>query len=1170
MERSFRGLQSPPTPVSSDRGIWDQSFGIKFARPVVPPTKTSREVQAPIASPTNTFRVPSPSERSEEETRQLEDGGLCVRLAEHQSNVITPSSARKINTPRSRKKMVVEREPPKSATPSTKQEQPDFRNLKLPEFGKASPLHNPLYSRPAHSNIFNVPKANKPRPEHHREFKPVNTLQGPEPSKDPNQPVYITSSPLNSSFGPIRESPASVVEIPRPSNPPVFASKPAVAPLFSSTGSNTGFALVNPDSRPNTNFWAASSSAPYQEADDSRAIFAAIGSDAYGEYVDTAQTTENIKALLEGAFDDEDSKLRTRGRKKKAEAALDDLSKELGGLDVKENGEAKDAADGGEEGEEDEYDGTLQGLAVKLLPHQSDGVEWMRDKEIGVRKIKGVLPKGGILADDMGLGKTIQSISLILSNPRPSKNEPPGPGRKAISEKVGRNTLVVGPLALIRQWEAEIESKVSESHKLRVLVHHGPNRTKRYQDFLKYDVVITTYQILVSEYGSSADTLDGPQAGCYGVHWYRVILDEAHTIKNRRAKAHLACCALRSEYRWCLTGTPMQNNLDELQALIKFLKVKPYDDIHVWKDQITKPMAAGKGGVAMKRLQFYLKAFMKRRTKDILKQEGALNAGGKPSDGEGSTSEFKIVARKIECIEAEFSPPEHHFYKRLEERTDKNVEQLMGDSKFSYASALTMLLRLRQACNHPKLVGGSIAKDQDALSTVQGNGTQTPRKPRATNNEGDELADLLGGLSVTTKQCDVCQTQLSKDKAAAGAIRCIECEEDLMVQARAQRRHKRKKRHQSSRGGINHETSAARTLASRSIVVDDSDEKGGDWIVPEGQRDVADLGTAGGTDDEDAEGGGDSLGSADSETDEDSDVEITTTRRKKNTLDRTNGVSSDDAENASSSTDSESDTSSINVRYKSKSHHHHHNPDLSPSTKITHLLRLLRRESPTHKFIVFSQFTTMLDVIEPFLRKSHLPFCRYDGSMRNDARELSLRQLRQDPTTRILLCSLKCGSLGLNLAAASRVVILEPFWNPFVEEQAIDRVHRLNQTQDVVVYKMTIKGSVEERILDLQEKKRALAEAAIEGKAAAGKLSMNDILKLFRHDADEKGHENFAPPVQSGGLLRKGLDDEVKASPAPFISQPAPATATLAHRSTGMSEKSTARRKEDEIFGRRW
>ena len=137
----------------------------------------------------------------------------------------------------------------------------------------------------------------------------------------------------------------------------------------------------------------------------------------------------------------------------------------------------------------------------------------------------------------MGLGKTIQSISLILTHPRPSMTSSSETEKKALPKNTEKGTLVVAPLALIKQWEAEIKNRVSASHALRVCVHHGPQRTKRFEDLRKYDVVITTYQILVSEHGNSSPRADGPQVGCFGLHWYRIILDEAHTIKNRNAKA---------------------------------------------------------------------------------------------------------------------------------------------------------------------------------------------------------------------------------------------------------------------------------------------------------------------------------------------------------------------------------------------------------------------------------------------------------------------------------------------------------------------------------------------------------------------------------------------------------------------------------------------------------
>ena len=907
-------------------------------------------------------------------------------------------------------RMVVEREPPK-ASPQ-KNLQPDFPPTKQPEFGKPSPLG----IRVQPPNVFNMPKHHQSRPEHHRPAPPAisshlqqvkdiaHKLVDPFRSGQASQPILIQSSP-------------DVVEIPKPAAPPAWTNYVQPAPTYSSYNPPaSGFTSVNTYHRPMVDLTKPQASS-YTDP--------ALHDDVFGAadpflYVDAGKATENIKALLEGAFEDEDDKPRTRSRKTKVDAAVAGLTDKLQALD-KKAGETKESQDKDDEEEED--DGTVEGLKVKLLPHQVDGVAWMRDKEVGVKKKNGVLPKGGILADDMGLGKTIQSIALLLTNPRPSYSSTTSmTDDKALSANVGKSTLVVAPLALIKQWEAEIKNRVLDSHNLRVCVHHGPQRTKRFEDLKKCDVVITTYQILVSEHGSSSEREDGPKAGCFGVHWYRVILDEAHTIKNRNAKATQACYALKAEYRWCLTGTPMQNNLDELQSLIRFLRIKPYNDLSIWKDQITRPMSQGRGGVAMKRLQFYLKAFMKRRTKDVLKQEGALNPGGKPSK-EGQSNGFKITARRVESVLADFSPEERRFYDRLEQRTDKSLEQMMGGEKMNYASALVLLLRLRQACNHPQLLGGSMAKDKDALTVGQGLGSQTPRKSKVIENEIDEMADLLGGLSVKTKQCDVCQIELSKDEISAGSIRCTECDEDLAMQ-KGRRKTKKHKTLRSSAGG-EAEQPKPRVPRKRNVILDDSEDEGnGDGIVPEHERYTSNLGKAGGSDDENAELGGESLASYDTDTEDDSQVKLSKSKQSK--------VISNDATDDKS--DESSDESSNGEEYSAGELSSGSEPSvasITTSAKIQHLLKILHRESATHKFIVFSQFTTMLDLIEPFLQRDNLVFTRYDGSMRNDHREASLERLRNNSKCRILLCSLKCGSLGLNLTAASRVVILEPFWNPF-------------------------------------------------------------------------------------------------------------------------------------------
>ncbi|KAF2136226.1 uncharacterized protein K452DRAFT_322546 [Aplosporella prunicola CBS 121167] len=1005
-------------------------------------------------------------------------------------------------------KMVNEREPPRPVG------QQHFQQPSAPKFGEASPLRNPL-KKDQYSHMFNKPRSGLSRPEFHK----ANT------------------------HGFVQQRPESgAVPIQKPTAPATYTIPPTPQPVFSSVQRPVGgFQPINGHQKPNPIDFSGEKKNRVVDltgSDDEFDADAAIRDDRFGAadpfaYVESNQANDNIKALLEGAFDDEDDKPKTRLRKKKKqqqqekkdEAALGSLADKLKALEVKAEDKAEEAPEPEpEEEEEEEDDGTVEGLNVKLLPHQVDGVAWMTDKEVGQRKKNGVLPKGGILADDMGLGKTVQSLALILNNPRPDPKEEAEKDAKKnkniIPPSVSKCTLVVAPLALIKQWESEVKTKVLPSHSLKVLVHHGPSRTKSAETLKKYDIVITTYQILASEHAASSDAAGGPRIGCFGVHWYRIMLDEAHSIKNRNAKMSQAACALRSHYRWCLTGTPMQNNLDELQSLIKFLRIKPYDELIRWKTDIAAPMKNGRGNLAMRRLQVFLKAFMKRRTKDVLKKEGALNPGGKP-DKNGKKSEgFRIVGRKVETVVAEFDPQERRFYDRLADRAQNRLKELMGGEKADYIGALVLLLRLRQACNHPELVGGQVGKDKDALAgagsaPAAANGPGTPRKTKTEESkELDDLADLLGGLGVAAKHCDVCQIELSKDETASGAVRCADCESDLAAQ---KKKHKKKKHHKSKDNRQSNSEAQEekddeedapprkpKLLRKKPVILDSDDEEeeaDGSWLVPENERQVEDLGKAGGTDDENAEGGGEWLNSEDDDETEDDGPEspsILRSQRRDNVI---NLVSSE-AEQATEKSESEDEEEEDGSEESDSDDSLHEKNTLHTSTKIRRLLEILEQETLDHKIIVFSQFTSMLDLIEPFLRKAAFGFTRYDGSMRNDHREASLNKLRNDVSCRILLCSLKCGSLGLNLTAASRVVILEPFWNPFVEEQAIDRVHRLNQTVDVVVYKLTVAHTVEERILDLQEAKRKLANAAIEGGKAMGKLSMKDIMNLFRRDAE--------------------------------------------------------------------
>lgn len=952
--------------------------------------------------------------------------------------------------------MVNEREPPRifgpQGTGSIWDPLKDITEVRNePQFGKASPMRSALKSdrssdqysetsraaRTSSPSVFIKPKAGRSRPEHHRPIQPSrNTIDRPFSTSPSFNPTfsYASAGPSYSQNGTGQRASTSpgFAEIPRPAN---FASSRPVAGgsqniLSTARPANSASSRPVPGGPQNifttgqlgassVNAWKTQSrpiDLTKQDDDDGFNPDRALGIDKYGSYdpsnfVDSAQASENIKALLEGAFDDEDDKPKTRLRKRKqhdkAAAALTD---KLSSLDV--NDKAGDEPPAPDLEEEEEEDGTVEGLSIKLLPHQIDGVAWMLDKEVGTRKKNGVLPKGGILADDMGLGKTIQALALILTNRRSSADDLAENPKLKVPEAAGKGTLIVAPLALIKQWESEIKTKVDTFPKPKVLVHHGPSRTKRYDDLKKYEIVITTYQTLTSEHGDTSDSL---KVGCFGLHWYRIILDEAHCIKNRNAKMTKAAYDLKAVYRWCLTGTPMQNNLDELQSLIRFLKIKPYCEMTSWREQIGQPMKNGRGGLAMKRLQFFLKAFMKRRTKEVLKKEGALNFGkNTTTSGDQKSDGFKIVARDVQSIIAEFNEAERDFYQSLEARTEKNLAAMMSGSSNDYIGALVLLLRLRQSCNHPELIKGNLRKEKDTVASSQQTGFfATPRKSKSAGVEDlDDIADMFGAMSVKVQKCDGCGSKLNDDEVSAGVIRCDECEADikkLRQQSRPNRAHMGKKAKATSQ--IRSQQANRRFHARRIIQSDDEDGEG-EWLVSKDEQSSRRRSKAGGKDDEDAESGGRWLADGDSDTDEEDD----------STADRGAYASDVETREVEAGADSESDQGFSSDKAVDQRN--------IASTKIRKLLQLLENESDDHKFIVFSEFTSMLDIVEPFLRNAGFRFTRYDGSMKNDDREASLERLRNDQKTRILLCSLRCGSLGLNLTAASRVVIMEPFWNP--------------------------------------------------------------------------------------------------------------------------------------------
>jgi non-specific serine/threonine protein kinase len=168
------------------------------------------------------------------------------------------------------------------------------------------------------------------------------------------------------------------------------------------------------------------------------------------------------------------------------------------------------------------------------------------------------------------------------------------------------------------------------------------------------------------------------------------------------------------------------------------------------------------------------------------------------------------------------------------------------------------------------------------------------------------------------------------------------------------------------------------------------------------------------------------------------------------------------------------------------------------SIKLDEIVREIVENVGNHKALIFSQFLGMLALIREKLEELDIPFAYFDGSTSTNDREKAIQLFQNEETCRVFLISLKAGGIGLNLTAADYVYIVDPWWNPAVEQQAIDRTHRIGQTKNIFAYRLICKDTIEEKMLLLQERKRALAsELVADDSAFMKRLTRDDIAFLL-------------------------------------------------------------------------
>jgi non-specific serine/threonine protein kinase len=168
------------------------------------------------------------------------------------------------------------------------------------------------------------------------------------------------------------------------------------------------------------------------------------------------------------------------------------------------------------------------------------------------------------------------------------------------------------------------------------------------------------------------------------------------------------------------------------------------------------------------------------------------------------------------------------------------------------------------------------------------------------------------------------------------------------------------------------------------------------------------------------------------------------------------------------------------------------------SIKLDELAREITENISDHKALVFSQFLGMLGLIREKLKEQGVKFEYFDGSTSAIERERAIQNFQKNDECRVFLISLKAGGVGLNLTAADYVYIVDPWWNPAVEQQAIDRTHRIGQTKSIFAYRMICKDTIEDKILQLQERKRSLAKDLIsDDEGFVKNLTKADVEYLF-------------------------------------------------------------------------
>uniref|UniRef100_A0A8B9JYV9 Helicase-like transcription factor n=1 Tax=Astyanax mexicanus TaxID=7994 RepID=A0A8B9JYV9_ASTMX len=284
---------------------------------------------------------------------------------------------------------------------------------------------------------------------------------------------------------------------------------------------------------------------------------------------------------------------------------------------------------------------------------------------------------------DVDFGSALDSSGSSLDSSKSASTKSQVKKGSGTSKKSPRPTLIICPLSVLTNWMDQFEQHLREDVQLNLYLFYGPDRCRQASFLSEQDVVLTTYNVLTSEYGKNSVLQK--------VLWLRVVLDEGHIIRNPDALQSKAVLSLNAERRWILSGTPIQNSVKDVWMLMCFLRLKPFAVREWWMRVIQRPVMMG-NKEGLKNLQALLKVLTMRRTK-------LSKANGRPI--------LQLPEKKVFLQKVVLSKEERERYELEKAEGRRIISRYMADGTVlrNYADVLAILVRLRLLCCHCDLVG---------------------------------------------------------------------------------------------------------------------------------------------------------------------------------------------------------------------------------------------------------------------------------------------------------------------------------------------------------------------------------------------------------------------------------------------------------------------------------